>query len=273
MDADVPAPAVHAPDARAAVLAAIVAIAPETDARAIAPDRPLRDQIELDSIDWVNVVVELSRRLAIEIPESDYGRLATLDAIVEYLDQRPERAHAPTAPAEVAGADLPYLCHPVDGRRVTVRPIGPGDAEMENAFVERLSQQSRYERFMVTLRALPASKLKYLTDVDQRRHVALVATVDRDGREEMVGAARYGVLDTDDRCEFAIVLDDAWKHSGLAGLLMHALMELARRRGLKTMEGTVLTTNIGMLRFMRQLGFRKERVADDPQTLRVWRSL
>lgn len=274
MHADLaPSPPVEAPDVRAAVLAAIAAIAPETDAQALAPDRPLRDQIELDSIDWLNVVVELCRRLAIDIPESDYGRLTTLNAIVEYLEKRPGRAKLPAAPTEPNAADLPWVCHLVDGRRVTLRPIGPGDADLETNFVEHLSQQSRYERFMVTLRALPPSKLKYLTEVDQRRHVALVATVDRDGREEMVGAARYGVLDTADRCEFAVAVDDAWKSSGLAGLLMHALMDLARRRGLRTIEGTVLATNSGMLRFMRQLGFQQERIADDRQTVRVWRSL
>jgi RimJ/RimL family protein N-acetyltransferase len=54
---------------------------------------------------------------------------------------------------------------------------------------------------------------------------------------------------------------------------MHALIDLAWRRGLKTMEGTVLAANSAMLKFMRQLGFRRERSVDDPQTVRVLRSL
>lgn len=260
-------------DVRESVLAAIAAIAPETDVRKLAPDRPLREQIELDSIDWINVVVELCGRLSVDIPESDYGRLITVDAIVAYLESRRKRPDRPR-PVPPAGAnDLPLVCHLVDGRRVTIRPISQADARLEAAFVEHLSKQSRYERFMVTLRELPAAKLKYLTEVDQHRHVALVATIEREGREAMVGAARYAVLDDGERCEFAVAVDDDWRGSGLAGVLMHALIDLARRRGLKSMEGTVLATNSGMLKFVRQLGFRQERIPDDPQTVRVHRPL
>lgn len=258
-------------DARTAVLAAIAAIAPGTDLQELAPDRPLRDQIELDSIDWVNVIEELCRRLSVDIPESDYGRLTTLDAIAAYVASRPRQdgGSVPAAP----GDDLPFVCHLVDGRRVTVRPIGPGDAGLESAFVDRLSMQSRYERFMVTMREMPASKLRYLTEVDQRRHVALVATVGGEAGDSMVGAARYAVLDDGERCEFAVAVDDGWRGSGLAGVLMHALIDLARRRGLRSMEGTVLATNSAMLKFTRQLGFRQERIAEDPQTVRVVRAL
>jgi len=59
----------------------------------------------------------------------------------------------------------------------------------------------------------------------------------------------------------------------LAGVLMHALMHLARRRGIKVMEGTVLATNSAMLKFMRQLGFRREPVKGDAQVARVVRAL
>ena len=260
-------------DVRAEVVAAVKSIAPETDVQALAPDRPLRDQVELDSIDWINVVEELCRRFSVEIPEADYGRLTTLDAIAAYLQSCAPRSTGAGRAATGAADDLPFVCHLVDGRRVTVRPIGPADAALETAFVDGLSMQSRYERFMVTLRELPASKLRYLTDVDQRHHVALVATVDRDGRQSMVGAARYAVLDDGERCEFAVALDDDWRQSGLAGVLMHALTDVARSRGLKVMEGSVLATNSAMLKFARQLGFRQERIAEDPQTVRVVKAL
>lgn len=165
------------------------------------------------------------------------------------------------------------MCHVVDGARVTVRPIRPGDAELEEKFVEGLSSDSRYERFMVAVRELPRAKLKYLTEVDQVGRVAIVATTDRDGQEAIVGAARYAVLDAPTGCEFAVAVDDAWKGSGLAGVLMHALMSLARRRGIKVMEGTVLSTNSSMLKFMRQLGFHREPVVGDAQVVRVFRDL
>jgi acyl carrier protein len=59
----------NADEIRSAVLATISAIAPEVDVQSIRPDRPLRQQIDLDSIDWLNVVSGLCERLGVEIPE------------------------------------------------------------------------------------------------------------------------------------------------------------------------------------------------------------
>jgi len=73
---------------RAAVIGVLRSIAPEMEEEAIAPDRPLRDQIDLDSMDWLNVIVALHERLNVEIPESDYARLTTLDAVVAYIGAR-----------------------------------------------------------------------------------------------------------------------------------------------------------------------------------------
>jgi len=58
-------------------------IAPELED--VQPARPLRDQVDLDSMDWLNFLVALDERLKIEIPEADYRRLGTLDQIVDYL--------------------------------------------------------------------------------------------------------------------------------------------------------------------------------------------
>ena len=262
-------------DIRSAIADVITTVAPETDRAALAPDRPLREQVELDSVDWVNVIEALCERLQVDIPEADYGRLTTIDSIAACVEAR-RKARASSeqaAPSAASTEDLPFVCHVIDGARVTVRPIRPNDAELEEKFVEGLSSDSRYERFMVTLRALPSAKLKYLTDVDQVGHVAIIATTDRDGQEAIVGAARYAVLDASTGCEFAVAVDDAWKGSGLAGVLMHTLMSLARRRGIKVMEGTVLSTNSAMLKFMRQLGFRREPVEGDAQVVRVVRAL
>jgi acyl carrier protein len=72
-------------DIRAATLAAIKAVAPEVEEGALAADRPLREQVDLDSMDWLNVIVGLHERLGVEIPEADYAKLTSLNAIVAYL--------------------------------------------------------------------------------------------------------------------------------------------------------------------------------------------
>jgi acyl carrier protein len=76
---------VNEPDVRAGVIAAIRTIAPEVEPGGIAADRPLRDQVDLDSMDWLNVIVALHERFGIDIPEADYAKLVTLDAIVAYV--------------------------------------------------------------------------------------------------------------------------------------------------------------------------------------------
>lgn len=73
---------------RTAVVAELKRIAPEVEEGELAPAKLLRDQVDLDSMDWLNFLVALHERLNVEIPEADYRRLATLDQIVEYLAAR-----------------------------------------------------------------------------------------------------------------------------------------------------------------------------------------
>jgi acyl carrier protein len=70
---------------RKAVVAELRRIAPEVEESELRADRLLRDQVDLDSMDWLNFLVALHERLDAEIPESDYQRLGTLEQIVDYL--------------------------------------------------------------------------------------------------------------------------------------------------------------------------------------------
>ncbi|HZP92223.1 MAG TPA: phosphopantetheine-binding protein [Burkholderiales bacterium] len=74
--------------ARRALLDALSSVAPEADYEHLRADRPLRDQIDLDSFDFLKVIVQLHDVLGIDIPESDYQKLATLEGAVSYLAAR-----------------------------------------------------------------------------------------------------------------------------------------------------------------------------------------
>ena len=76
----------NAEDIRKVVLAELKRIAPELED--VQPAKPLRDQVDLDSMDWLNFLVALNERLKIEIPEADYRKLGTLEQIVDYLAQK-----------------------------------------------------------------------------------------------------------------------------------------------------------------------------------------
>lgn len=73
---------------RAALLESIVAVAPEVDVAALAADTDLRDQIDIDSYDFLQVLVGLHERLGVDVPETDYQRFRTLDSAVRYLAGR-----------------------------------------------------------------------------------------------------------------------------------------------------------------------------------------
>lgn len=73
---------------RTIVLTTLKTIAPEVEADELRGDRPLRQQVDLDSMDWLNFLIGLASRLKVAIPEADYGRLATLDTLVDYLSER-----------------------------------------------------------------------------------------------------------------------------------------------------------------------------------------
>ena len=72
-------------ECKKAVLEIIADIAPDEDISNLKPDVRLRDQMQLDSMDFLDIVMELRKRHGIEVPESDYMKLSTLDGCAEYL--------------------------------------------------------------------------------------------------------------------------------------------------------------------------------------------
>lgn len=82
---------------RSEVLDALQGIAPEVEAETLRGDRPLRDEVDLDSMDWLRFLAALHQRLGVNIPEADYQQLTTLDVLLAYL-ARHLAAHTPIAP-------------------------------------------------------------------------------------------------------------------------------------------------------------------------------
>ncbi len=75
-------------DIRRTLLQVMADIAPEGDYAQLKPDLPLRDQLDIDSYDFLGIVVALHERLRVDIPEADYQRLTTLNGAVDYLAQQ-----------------------------------------------------------------------------------------------------------------------------------------------------------------------------------------
>lgn len=73
---------------RATVVATLKTIAPEVEETDLVADRPLRNQVDLDSMDWLNFLIGLHEKLKVDIPEADYARLVTLNDVMGYLQAK-----------------------------------------------------------------------------------------------------------------------------------------------------------------------------------------
>ncbi|WP_042423802.1 bifunctional acetate--CoA ligase family protein/GNAT family N-acetyltransferase [Comamonas granuli] len=160
------------------------------------------------------------------------------------------------------------------GGEYTVRPVRPDDAQMLQDLVQGLSPESRYFRFVSTMAKLPPAMLARFTLIDYDREMALVAVVkDRkildDGSiqetERIVGVSRYVTNPDLVSCEFALVVADDFAGKGMGSRLMLSIMDVAREKGLSTIEGLVLANNPDMLKLMRNLGFSIKPYPEDPE--------
>ncbi|NDP43269.1 MAG: GNAT family N-acetyltransferase, partial [Aromatoleum sp.] len=148
-----------------------------------------------------------------------------------------------------------------DGTRLHIRPIMPEDAELEQAFVHGLSEQTRYFRFFYQLHELTPAMVARFTQVDYDRELALIA-LDGAVSPVIIGVARYITNPDQESAEFAVVIADAWQNRGVGRALMQRLIACAKKRGLHRLEGSVLRANDNMLRFTQRLGFVAR---DDPE--------
>lgn len=198
----------------------------------------------------------------------EQGALAADARVVVELRQ-------PSADRYAHMAIYPYPTHLVsnwqlaDGTDVVIRPIRPEDAELEQQFVRNLSEETRYFRFMNSVQELSESMLVRFTQIDYSREMALLAVTETHGKELELGVTRFAINPDGESCEFALVVADNMRGKGLGNKLMTALMDAARSKGIKVMEGEVLNNNASMLKLMKRLDFTVEASAEDDAVKKV----
>jgi len=150
-----------------------------------------------------------------------------------------------------------------DGRGVRVRAMsGSDDAEILQAF-DHLSADARYMRFMRVVREVDQDRLRETLASFPKRGFGIVATVPAADGFDIVGSAILVIGNNPSICEFAITILPEYGGAGLGRTLLSALIATAKRRGLKEMEGFVLTANQPMLKLASRLGFSIARDPDD----------
>ena len=159
------------------------------------------------------------------------------------------------------------------GAPVIVRPVGPRDAGVLQAYVRGLPAESRYNRFFGPLRELPPAELDRVIHLDRRRQMAMIAETCLDGGARVIGEARYALAPDGGDLEFALSVADEFRHQGVGMLLMADLEDRARNLGAQRIVGDVLHSNLAMQALARKAGFAPTGVPRDGRLVRVVKDL
>jgi GNAT superfamily N-acetyltransferase len=137
---------------------------------------------------------------------------------------------------------------------ILVRPIRADDKRMLEDGLRHLSDESVQRRFLTLKRSFSRAELRYLTEVNGRDHVALVAEYPGDPVRRLIAVARFVRLVEDTTAaEAAIVVADDWQRRGVGSLLSDQLAEEARRAGIARFTATIASDNVAARRLMRRL--------------------
>jgi len=150
-----------------------------------------------------------------------------------------------------------------DGTPVLIRPVVPEDARLLREGFERLSDVSRYQRFLHPVKELTAAQLRYFTEIDYRDHMAWVAVDLSQPSRPGVGIARYiRFPHRRNAAEVAVTVVDAHQGTGLGTLLLGMLARSAVENRIDTWVAEVLTENTAMLNLFRDLGAHDARLQE-----------
>ena len=164
-------------------------------------------------------------------------------------------------------------CRLEDGTLVCIRPIRPDDAPRLQESFKLLSPQSIYMRFHEAFSELSDCQAEYFANVDYKRRMAFVGTIQQDGTEELIGVARYDLLEhsTEEVAECAVVVRDDYQGLGLGMILMSQLVLYARQQGVTYFIGTVHMGNKRVMNFVKRskLPYTREMVEPGVWEIRI----
>jgi GNAT superfamily N-acetyltransferase len=155
-----------------------------------------------------------------------------------------------------------------NGNAVTVRFVEPRDAEELQNYFRSLSTRSRYNRFFGAMSELPHNLLDHFIRVGERDEFSVIATMNVDGFEIIVGEARYAFHAEMESLEFGLSIDDRWQGQGIGSALMRNLECRAAAFGPRQLLGDTLRSNEAMIGLARKSGFAFAASPDDWKLVR-----
>jgi len=141
------------------------------------------------------------------------------------------------------------------GVEVFLRPVKISDEPLLKDFFYSLSDDSMYRRFMSHRKDMPHERLQEFTPIDYTRQMVILAIVQENEKEDVVGLGQYGIAESTYTAEVAFVVRDDHQNMGIGHELLSYLTQLAKRAGLLGFTAEVLADNLPMLPLFESMGF------------------
>ncbi|HYQ47799.1 MAG TPA: GNAT family N-acetyltransferase [Thermodesulfovibrionales bacterium] len=148
------------------------------------------------------------------------------------------------------------------GVKLFLRPVRLGDEHLLKDFFYSLSTDCMYHRFISTRTSMPHEQLQKFVVIDYTREMVILAIIEEDGNEVIVGMGQYFIDEETHTAEVAFVVRDDHQGKGIGAELIRYLTILAKRSGLHGFVASVLMDNKPMLQLFEQMGFIVERRAE-----------
>jgi GNAT superfamily N-acetyltransferase len=146
-----------------------------------------------------------------------------------------------------------------DGAQILIRPIRADDKRFLEDGLRHLSSESVHRRFLSPKRSFSRSELRYLTEVDGRDHVALVAEYPGEPVRRLIAVGRFvRWLDDPEAAEVAVVVCDDWQGRGVGSVFAQRLAAQARRGGISRFTATMASDNVPAHKLMQRLTWHLE---------------
>lgn len=166
-----------------------------------------------------------------------------------------------TAKAKIASGNYLFSDRLRNGQAVLIRALGPDDKPILQEEMRHLSEESIYFRFLTPKKELSPADLKYFTEIDMVKHVALLANVVENGSIIPAGVGRYIIDDNlPTSAEIAFEVEEEYQGIGIATLLLECLTKIARQAGVTEFTAYMLAENRKMLDVFTHSGLNMTQV-------------
>ncbi len=146
-----------------------------------------------------------------------------------------------------------------DNESLLLRPVKISDESLVKNFFYSLSDNSMYRRFISVRTDMHHERLQQFVVIDYTREMVIVAVIEHEEGEQIVGIGQYGIDETNHVAEVAVVVRDEWQGKGIGSQLLSYLTYLAKRGGLLGFTAEVLVENRPMMKLFERGGFDIEK--------------